>query len=314
MPRTAIRTLVLALALTLAAGGASAQATNAPRGHLVIVGGGPRPASVMDRFVALAGGPGRARVVVIPNASGDVETAEGRKAAAEAGDDFVAEMRKAGVEATSVLLTRAEAEDPASAKLLDGATGVFFTGGQQDRLTRTLKGTPVEAKLHALYAGGAVISGTSAGAAVMSEVMLTGDERHPGGVDRPDTTLSYVTIARENVVTAPGFGFVRNAIVDQHFVRRKRLNRLLSLVLEHPTLLGVGIDESTALEVAPDGRWTVLGNSVAVVYDARGSRITARGAVLGATPLRLSILPAGSVFDPRTGEATLPSRPRTERQ
>ncbi|HET9982460.1 MAG TPA: cyanophycinase [Longimicrobiales bacterium] len=309
MQQTAIRTLVLALALTAAGVGAHAQTATAPRGHLVIVGGGPRPASVMERFVALAGGPKRARIVVIPNASGDVETAEGRKAAAEAGDDFVAEMRKAGVEATSVLLTRAEAEDPASAKLLDGATGVFFTGGQQDRLTRALKGTPVEAKLHALYDGGAVISGTSAGAAVMSEVMLTGDERHPGGVDRPDTTLSYVTIARENVVTAPGFGFVRNAIVDQHFVRRKRLNRLLSLVLEHPALLGVGIDESTALEVAPDGRWTVLGNSIAVVYDARGARITAPGAVLGATPLRLSILPAGSVFDPRTGEATLPSAP-----
>jgi cyanophycinase len=306
MKRPAIRPLVLALALTAAGAGAHAQAPKAPRGHLVIVGGGPRPASVMERFVALAGGPGRARVIVIPNASGDVETPEGRKDAAEAGDGFVAEMKKAGVDARSVLLTRAEAEDPASAKLLDGATGVFFTGGQQDRLTRVLKGTPVEAKLHAIYEGGAVISGTSAGAAVMSEVMLTGDERHPGGVDRPDTTLSFVTIARENVVTEPGFGFVRNAIVDQHFVRRKRLNRLLSLVLEHPTLLGVGIDESTAIEVSPDGRWRVLGNSVAVVYDARGSRITSPGAVLGATPLRLSILPAGSVYDPRTGEATLP--------
>src|SRR5690606_3561987 len=98
--------------------------------------------------------------------------------------------------------------------------------------------------------------GTSAGAAVMSTPMITGDERHPGG-SRPDSTEPFMTIARDNIITSTGFGLIDGAILDQHFLRRKRHNRLVSAVLEHPKLLGVGIDESTALLVQPDGRWRV---------------------------------------------------------
>src|SRR6476646_982238 len=121
----------------------------------------------------------------------------------------------------------------------------------------------------------------------MSEVMITGDERHVGG-DRPpaDSTQAFLPIARDNIVTQPGFGFVRTAIIDQHFGRRKRHHRLMSVVLEHPERLGVGIDERTAVEVDPDGSWRVLGSSVAVVYDARRSRRAASG-VLGAADLRV---------------------------
>jgi hypothetical protein len=118
---------------------------------------------------------------------------------------------------------------------------------------------------------------------------------------------AYMTIARENVVTAEGFDLLPGAIVDQHFVRRRRNNRLLSLVLEHPERVGVGIDESTALEAGPDGLWRVLGASVAVVFDARRARITPGSAgPLGAAEVRLHVLPAGSVFDPRNGNARLP--------
>src|SRR5262245_17353671 len=116
-----------------------------------------------------------------------------------------------------------------------------------------------------------------------------------------------MTLARENVVTARGFALLPGAIVDQHFVRRRRNNRLLSLILENPSLVGVGIDESTALEVGPDGTWKVLGESVAVVYDARKATITKPGAsTLGAADVRLSVLPAGSTYDPRQGVARLP--------
>jgi cyanophycinase len=94
--------------------------------------------------------------------------------------------------------------------------------------------------------------------------------------------------------------------VDQHFVRRKRHNRLISLVLENPGMIGVGIDEATALQVNPDGRWTVVGSSVVVVYDARGARISPSG-VLGAAGMRLHVLTPGSSFDPRSGVATLRS-------
>jgi cyanophycinase len=174
------------------------------------------------------------------------------------------------------------------------------------RLAKVLRNTKTEAAIHARYEAGAVIGGTSAGAAVMSEVMITGDERRPGG-DRRDTTNAYMTIARENIVTDTGFALIGSAIIDQHFLRRKRHSRLISLVLERAPHLGVGIDESTALIVPPTGPWRVAGASVAVIYDARGSEVTPSSShVLGATNLRMHVLPAGSTFDPKTGKATLP--------
>jgi cyanophycinase len=270
-----------------------------PRGHLFIVGGGPRPAELMQRFVELAGGPGQARVAVIPNASAEPE---------ETGRELVEEMRRLGAEAFVLHLSRAEAEAGAAARL-QGATGVWFSGGDQNRHTADLKDTPVEAALHALYRDGAVLGGTSAGAAVMSAIMITGDERRPGG-DRPVEGEAWITLERDNVVTAAGFGFLPNAIVDQHFVRRRRHNRLLSLVLEHPELIGVGIDEATALEVAPSGEWSVHGHGTVIVYDARSARTTqpsARG--VAAAGVQLHVLPAGSRFEPRTGTVTLPGRP-----
>ena len=116
-----------------------------------------------------------------------------------------------------------------------------------------------------------------------------------------------MTIARDNVVTQSGFALIRGVIVDQHFVRRRRNNRLLSLVLEHPQMVGVGIDEATAVEVEPDGTWRILGESVAVVFDARRAAITPPGApALGAMDVRVAVLPAGSTYDPRSGRAELP--------
>jgi cyanophycinase len=150
-----------------------------------------------------------------------------------------------------------------------------------------------------------VIGGTSAGAAVMSAVMLTGDERRPGGARR-DTTSAYMTIDRDNVIVTDGFGLLTNAIVDQHFLRRRRHNRLVSLVLEREPHLGVGIDESTALVVEPSGRWRISGASVAVIYDARRATTTAPGTTLGATGVTMHVLPAGARFDPQAGVATLP--------
>jgi cyanophycinase len=197
---------------------------------------------------------------------------------------------------------------------LDGVTGVWFAGGDQSRLMAAIGGTPVETAIHQRYRDGAAIGGTSAGAAVMSTMMITGNERRLGG-DRPprDSSEAYLTIDRNNIVTARGFGLLPRTIVDQHFVRRKRHNRLMSLVLENPDMLGVGIDEATALQVNPDGRWTVVGTSVVVVYDARGAGITPSG-VLGASGLRLHVLSPGSVYDPRSGAATLGAGAAARRQ
>ena len=274
-------------------------ASDAAAGHLLIVGGGPVSDSILGRFVELAGGAGHASIVLLPMASEDPE------AGLERAEDF----RRLGARAERLVLSHDQADSEETERRLQQATGIWFGGGDQSRLTAALHGTKAERAIRQRYRDGAVVGGTSAGAAVMSTPMLTGDERRPGG-DRPlpqDSEDAYLTIARENVVTAEGFDLLPGAIVDQHFVRRRRNNRLLSLVLEHPERVGVGIDESTALEVGPDGVWRVLGSSVAVVFDARRARITPPSAsVLGAEGVVLHVLPAGASYDPRRGRATLP--------
>lgn len=278
-------------------GGASAEAS--PRGTLFIVGGGPRPAKLMRRFVELAGGPGRARIVIFPIATAS---------AAEVGPALARELEQLGARAWSLNLSREEAVLDSVARGLDSATGIWFSGGDQNRAMAVLARTPVAAAVRSRYVAGAVVGGTSAGAAVMTTPMITGEERRPGG-DRPDTSQNWLTIAAGNVVTAEGLGLLESAIVDQHFLRRRRHNRLMSLVLEQPAKIGVGIDEGTALVVEPSGWWTVIGESAAVIYDARQGAVTpSSSAVLGARDVRVHVLPPGSRFNPRSGRAELPSR------
>ena len=266
-------------------------------GSLLIVGGGPRPPAVMRRFIELAGG-ANARILIMPMAT---ESAE------KSGPEVAAEMLRLGAAASrSVNLTRDQAMSDTIARIYDGITGIWFLGGDQNRITRVLVGTPAERAIHERYRLGAVVGGTSAGAAIMTTPMISGDELRPGGT-RPDTTEAWITIDRNDVVTVAGLSLLPGAIVDQHFLRRRRHNRLISLVLEHPHLIGAGIDESTALEVRPDGTWRVLGNSVVVIYDARHGAVTpATAPILGARDLRMHVLPPGATFDPKSGRAVLP--------
>lgn len=288
--------------LALLTGGAPAApwppADVRPKGSLVIVGGGERSGAMMRRFVALAGGAG-ARIAVVPMASEE---------AAESGAETASELDSLGAHAFVFLVDRTQAEAPEFVRRLDSATGIWFCGGDQARLTDVLGGTASLRAIQARYQAGAVVGGTSAGAAIMSDSMITGDQTPPG-----DTTGyygdEYPSIERRRIEVRPGLGFLHGAIVDQHFLKRERHNRLLSAVLERPSLVGVGIDESTAIEVSPDGRWHVLGESEVIVYDARRARVTAPGApLLGATDIRVQLLPSGSIYDPASGRASLPAR------
>lgn len=281
--------LVLASAMTLQA---------QTRGTLIIVGGGPRPDDIAKRFAELAGGNG-AKILVFPQASGDQEGS---------GKASVESWTPLGLQARSVVLTRDQAMSMDTAALFAGVTGIWFPGGDQSRITKIIGGTPIADAIRNHYKAGAVVGGTSAGAAIMSTPMITGDEKRVGG-KRPttDSTAAFISIDRDNVVTTDGLGLLPGAIVDQHFIRRKRHNRLISLALEHPNLVAAGIDEATAIEVQPDGTWRVLGESVVVVYDARKARVTNGTApTLGASEIRMHVLPRGSVFKPSSGSAALP--------
>jgi cyanophycinase len=185
--------------------------------------------------------------------------------------------------------TRAEAHDPERLRTLDGAAAVFFTGGNQLKLTSQLGDTPVYQRVRALYEGGGCVAGTSAGASVVSETMLvTGDSDASPKVG-------------DAVSMAPGFGFLQGVIVDQHFAERGRIGRLIGAVAQNPRILGVGIDEDTAI-VCEGGQFTVLGASGVYVVDGRDvshSNVVdeARDRTLSVYDLRVHLLNVGDTFD-----------------
>lgn len=266
-------------------------------GTLLIVGGGSQPDALVRHFVDLAGGPGKARIAILPMATSD---------AVATGAEKEAQLDSLGADSFVVNVSRAHADDDSVVRALSAVTGVWFPGGDQSLLTAALEGSAALRAIHERFRSGAVIGGTSAGAAVMSDSMITGNQYWPGNAAASDSG-SFSRIARHAIEVVPGLGFVHNAIVDQHFLTRQRENRLFSVILERPSLLGVGIDEGTALQVTPDGMWSVLGRGSVMVLDARKSRVSPSGAaILGAADIRVSVLPAGSTYNPRTGEATLP--------
>lgn len=216
----------------------------APRGTLVIAGGGALPASVFSAFVQAAGGKG-ARIAVFPVASGQPDAAISGVAKTLAG---------LGAEVLPVRLdSRKAAGDPALIGRLQGCGGYWFTGGDQNRIGEVVVDTPLHTMLATRYRNGAVIGGTSAGAAAMSRIMLTGK----GDIS---------DVAPGTFQTRAGLGFLDGCIVDQHFLRRQRQNRLISLLLEHPDRLGIGVDEETAL-VVHAGVARVVGNRRVLVFD-----------------------------------------------
>lgn len=258
------------------------------KGHLFIIGGGRQPAGMMKKFVELAGGTNEARIIVMPMASEDQ---------ASAGASQVKEFKSLGVaHVGAVALSRAEATNRSTTTRLDGATGIYFTGGDQSRLAAVLVNSPIQHKLKQLYANGAVIGGTSAGAAIMSEVMITGEE-----LLNSDKANPFKSITRHNIETTAGLGILTNSVIDQHFIKRKRLNRLFSVVLEHPKLIGIGIDESTAIVVKPDDTFEVIGDSAVMVIDARKANRVHSDANgnLSAADIKTHLLLAGDRFDPK---------------
>jgi cyanophycinase len=254
-------------------------------GSLVIIGGGHRPESITQKFIELAGGSNAARVIVIGLASED---------SAGAARGSIEEFKAHGLAQVEAL----PPEVQQAAQALRKATGVYFTGGDQQKLVDAMAGTSLPREIGDVWRRGGVIGGTSAGAAVMSEKMITGEER-----GNPPDDQRFRSIQQEQIAITNGFGFITNAIVDQHFIKRRRLNRLFSVVLENPNLLGIGIDESTAVVVGPNQVFEVFGEGQVMVIDARhASRVrTAPDRRMAADDLRVHIFLPGDRFDIKTG-------------
>ncbi len=243
---------------------AAPSAATPVQGYLCIIGGGGQLQPILKRFIALAERFQSGKIVIYLMASG---------VPMEDGPSDVEDFKKAG--AKNVVwanLTRDQAMVQDNVDALNDAGGVYFEGGDQSRLTAALLDTSVLAKIKDLYRKGAVIGGTSAGAAVMSEVMITGDElRKPGGEEIECD--KFRTIESGNIITSRGFGFVTAAVIDQHHIARKRENRLISVIGEHPDLLGVAVNENTAILVAPDETFEVVGESYVLILDPGRAKI-----------------------------------------
>jgi cyanophycinase len=257
-----MNTLTRAAALVLVLVASAAQAKE----RLVLMGGGDRPPEALARFAQWAGGT-EARVLVVAWAS-----SEPAESFASIREDF-APYRFARLEMAPQPPISA-AERAALVRQVERATGVFFAGGDQGRIMDVLRDQPLAETLRARYRAGAVFGGTSAGTACMSSIMITGEG-------------DFTVIDADKVEVRAGLGLLPGVILDQHFVKRQRENRLFGLVLRHPGPLGVGIDEGSALLVADNRYAEVAGRTPVMIVDGRKER----GALV------VQLLSAGDRFD-----------------
>jgi cyanophycinase len=218
------------------------------------VGGGKLVPEILDNIVTLGGGTEKAKILVVPFA---------REITHEVGPRHVKIFKEFGAKNVDVIrVPREEIDNPENLAKLDGVTVVFFSGGNQNLLYKHLEGTEFLKKIHKIYEEGGVVAGTSAGAAVQSKVMLAGTD--------PDFVKIQKTLKMGEpryTTIWPGFGFLESVIIHQHFAQRKRQAKLFSAIMEHPTLRGVGIDESTAMLVPPDRNFKVIGNHSVTVLE-----------------------------------------------
>ncbi len=265
----------LSLVVLLSLGGAvSGQEIGPAKGSLVIVGGGLRDQAIVKRFLDLAGG-GDAPIVVIPTAGEDEDY----------GDYWpgLRQLKEAGATRLKVLHTRDRklADTDAFAAKVREARGVWFSGGRHWKLADSYLNTRTHAELRAVLQRGGVIGGTSAGATIQGSFMVRGD------------TKGNTLMVGDHV---EGLGFLKNVTIDQHLLRRNRQFDLLPVIESRPELLGIGIDEDTALVVRGDN-FEVIGSGYVAIYD-HGKRLDTGG--------RFYFLAPGDRYNMKTREAERP--------
>jgi cyanophycinase len=265
---------------------ASKVADGQQRGWIIPIGGAEEKdnsPAILKRFVELAGG-SNADIVVIPTASQLRDT----------GPRYERLFGDLGAERVVSIDfdTRRDAEEPSRIARLEQASGVFFTGGNQLRLSTLLGGTPIAQAIRKLNARGVPVAGTSAGAAFISEHMIAfGDEGS--------------TPIAGSVRLAPGLGLTNRFIIDQHFRQRDRLGRLLTALAYNPFAVGIGLDEDTAAFIAPDNTVHVEGSGGITVVDAAEVQFSSMAEIEEGQPVcllgvKLHLLTRGATFNLQT--------------
>ena len=265
-------------------------AEGATRGWIVPIGGAENKENdrrILRRFVEASGGED-ADIVVIPTASKMHET----------GPRYEALFRELGAASVSVMDfdTRRDCQEANRLERLDRATGIFFTGGNQLRLTALLGGTPVAQLIRKRNAAGVTVGGTSAGASILSEHMIAfGDEGS--------------SVIAGSVRLAPGLGLTNRFVIDQHFRERDRLGRLITALAYNPFAIGIGLDEDTAVFIGPDETLEVEGSGGVTVVDASEVSFSSADSVSEGQPvavlgLKVHVLTPGTTFNLSTRTAS----------
>ena len=260
------------------------------RGWIIPIGGAEEKqndARILERFVTLCGG-NDADIVVIPTASQLVDT----------GARYEAIFHELGARRVTALDfdTRRDADESNRLERIEQASGIFFTGGNQLRISTVLGGTPVAKLIRTLNAQGVHVGGTSAGASILSEHMIA------FGKEGSSPTAGSVRLA-------PGLGLTNRFVIDQHFRQRDRLGRLLAALAYNPFAVGIGLDEDTAAFIRPDNTLEVEGSGAVTVVDASELQFSSMDQVGEDEPvcllgLRIHILVAGATFNLHTRVAS----------
>ncbi|BAZ67026.1 MAG: cyanophycinase [Pelatocladus maniniholoensis HA4357-MV3] len=254
--------------------------------QLVIIGGAEDKegdCQILREFVRRAGGI-KARIVIMTAAT---------ELPREVGENYIRVFERLGAEDVRIIdtETRDDASSSTALEAINKATGVFFTGGDQARITSILKDTEIDATIHKRFSEGIVVGGTSAGAAVMPDVMI---------VEGDSETNPRIEI----VDMGPGLGFLPGVVIDQHFSQRGRLGRLISALAQQPAVLGFGIDENTAM-IITDSQVEVIGEGSVTIVDEsevihNNIDEILKDEALAFCGARLHILPHGYKFDLKT--------------
>ncbi len=251
-------------------------------GHLFIIGGGEKTEGLMKELLKVSGIGEKDYVVILPMSSEEPDSSV-----------FFARKDFAAVDIKNVVGFNFTENGPVTQSGIDSivkAKLVFITGGDQTRFMKIVGKGPIYKAIHDAYNNGTTIAGTSAGAAVMSKKMITGN-----ALKYPEYSGRYPTIEPENIEITEGLGLVTNIIVDQHFIKRQRMNRLMAVSIENPNETCIGIDESTAIVVTGNS-FTVAGeNQVIVIRNPKKSKII-QGKLMGGKGLLLDILLPGDTW------------------
>ncbi|WP_269685129.1 cyanophycinase [Flavobacterium lacustre] len=259
----------------------SIQAQN-PKGKLFIIGGGNRSDALMTQLISISDLEKKDFVVVLPMSSEEPDSAY---------IYFKEQFQKLTPHPIIMMnFDKNTANNKTLTDSLQKAKLIFISGGDQTRFMNVVYNTPIYTAIHKAYQNGSTIAGTSAGAAVMSEKMITGNQKL-----EKEYSGTFDNIRYDNLETTEGLGLITNAIIDQHFLKRSRYNRLISAMVEFPNLTGIGIDESTAI-IVHNNEIEVAGESeVIVLKNPKGVQKT-KNNLISIKGLDMSIYNAGQKF------------------